>query len=56
MVLFGCLWIVLALHRYRRVERAIDYGDFLSQRRLIEWLTISALLGAALGIIWMFPG
>ena len=56
MVLFDCLWIVLALHRYRRVERAIDNGDFLSQQRLVEWLTFIALLGAALGVIWMFAG
>jgi hypothetical protein len=48
--------MVLALHRYRRVERAIDNGDSQSQRRLIEWLTLIALLGAAPGIIWMFPG
>jgi len=54
MVLFGCLWMMLALHRYRRVERAIDNGDFQSQRRLVEWLTLIALIGAALGIIWMF--
>lgn len=56
MVLFGCLWMVLALHRYRRVERAIDNGDFQPQRRLIEGLTFIALFGAALGIIWMFRG
>ena len=56
MVLFGCLWMALALHRYRQVEQAIDNGDFQSQRRLIEWLTLIALLGAALGIIWMFLG
>ena len=49
-------WMVLALHRYRQVEQAIDNGDFQSQRRLIEWLTLIALLGAAVGIIWMFLG
>ena len=54
MVLFGFLVMVVALHRYLRVERAIDSFDYQPQRRLIEGLTLTAVLGGALSIIWMF--
>ena len=54
MVLFGFGLMVLALHRFLRVERAIDRDDFRSQRRFIEGITLTTLFGGALSIIWIF--
>lgn len=54
MVLFGFTLLVLALHRYLRVERAIDGLDYRPQRRLIAGITLCALFGGALGVIWLF--
>lgn len=54
MVLFGFALMVFALHRYLRVERAIDRDIFRSQRRFIEGITLMTLFGGALSIIWLF--
>jgi inner membrane protein YidH len=54
MVLFGFLLMVLSLHRYLRVDRAIDRLDCQPERRLVKGLTLTSLLAGALGIIWMF--
>lgn len=54
MVLYGFLLMVLALHRYLRVDRAIDRLDYKPQRFLVEGLTLSSLFVGALSIIWMF--
>lgn len=54
MVLFGFTLLVLALHRYLRVERAIDRLDYRPQRRLIAGITLSALFAGTLAVIWLF--
>ena len=54
MVLYGFLLMVLALHRYLRVDRAIDRLDYRPQRFLVEGLTLSSLFVGALCIIWIF--
>ena len=54
MVLYGFLLMVLALHRYMRVDRAIDRLDYKPQRFLVEGLTLSSLFVGALCIIWIF--
>ena len=54
MVLFGFLLLILSLHRYLRVDRAIDRLDYHPERRLVEGLTLTSLLAGALGIIWIF--
>ena len=54
MVLYGFLVMVLALHRYLRVDRAIDRLDYRPQRFLVEGLTLSSLFVGALCIIWIF--
>jgi putative membrane protein len=54
MVLYGFLLMVLALHRYLRVDRAIDRLDYKPQRFLVEGLTLTSLFVGALSIIWIF--
>ncbi|HEX4467899.1 MAG TPA: DUF202 domain-containing protein [Gemmatimonadaceae bacterium] len=54
MVLYGFLLVVLALHRYLRVDRAIDRLDYKPQRFLVEGLTLTSLFVGALSVIWMF--
>ncbi len=54
MVLYGFLLVVLALHRYLRVDRAIDRLDYKPQRFLVEGLTLTSLFAGALSVIWMF--
>lgn len=54
MVLYGFLLMVLSLHRYLRVDRAIDRLDYKPERFLVEGLTLSSLFVGALSIIWMF--
>ncbi|HEY2379268.1 MAG TPA: DUF202 domain-containing protein [Gemmatimonadaceae bacterium] len=54
MVLFGFLLMVLSLHRYLRVDRAIDRLDYKPERFFVEGLTLSALFIGALSIIWLF--
>ena len=54
MVLFGFFIMVLALFRYRRVERDIDAEHFRPNRTMVELMTLSALVGGALGLLWMF--
>jgi uncharacterized membrane protein YidH (DUF202 family) len=54
MVLYGFLLVVLAIHRYLRVDRAIDRLEYKPQGFLVEGLTLTALFAGALSIIWMF--
>ena len=54
MVVYGFGLLVLALHRYLRVERAIDRFDYRSQRRFVEGLTLGTVFAAGLSVIWLF--
>ena len=54
MVIYALVLMLLALHRYRAVERAIDRDTFHSDRGLVTLLTVSVVLAAAGGILWMF--
>ena len=54
MVLYGFGLMVLALHRYLRVERAIDRFDYRPQRRFVEGLTLATVFAAGLSVIWLF--
>jgi putative membrane protein len=54
MVLYGFGLMVLALHRYLRVEREIDQFDYQPQRRFVKGLTLGTLFAAGLSMIWLF--
>ena len=54
MVLFALLLMLVALHRFRTVERAIDRGGYEPGGRLVTALTLSVVLAGAFGIVWMF--
>jgi putative membrane protein len=54
MVVFALLLMLIALHRYRAVDEAIDRGTYHPDRPIVELLTVSVIIGAAAGILWMF--
>lgn len=54
MVVFGFGLMVLALFRFRRVEREIDANQFVSNRAMVELITLVALIGGALSLLWLF--
>ena len=54
MVIYALLLMLVALHRYRAVERAIDQGAYRSDSAIIMLLTISVVVASAGGILWMF--
>jgi putative membrane protein len=54
MVIYALVLMLLALHRYRAVEQAIDSGRYHSDRWLVMVLTLSVAAAAAAGILWMF--
>ena len=54
MVIYALLLMLVALHRYRSVERSIERGEYESGSRLVTVLTLSVIVGGAVGIIWMF--
>lgn len=56
MVVYGLLVMVLALRRYHTVDRAIERLDYRSDHLTVEVLTVTALVGAAAAILWMFTG
>lgn len=56
MVIYALVLMLLALHRYRAVDQAIDTGGYHPDRSIVELLTVSVVIGAAAGILWMFRG
>jgi putative membrane protein len=56
MVVYGLALMLVALHRYRSVDQAIDADRYHSDRPVVELLTVSVVVGAAAGILWMFRG
>jgi putative membrane protein len=54
MVVYALVLMLFALHRYRAVEDAIDTGGYHPDRPIVELLTVSVVIGAAAGILWMF--
>jgi putative membrane protein len=56
MVVYALVLMLLALHRYRAVDEAIDRGVYHPDRPIVELLTVSVVIGAAAGILWMFRG
>lgn len=54
MVLFGFAFMALALYRYHTVEEEIKRDDYRPNRKMVELLTVAALIGAAVSIIWLF--
>jgi putative membrane protein len=56
MVVYALVLMLLALHRYRSVDEAIDSGVYHPDRPIVELLTVSVVIGAAAGILWMFRG
>jgi putative membrane protein len=56
MVVYALVLMLLALHRYRAVDEAIDSGGYHPDRSIVELLTVSVVIGAAAGILWMFRG
>jgi uncharacterized membrane protein YidH (DUF202 family) len=54
MVIYALVLMLVALHRYRAVERAIDQGAYRSDSAIIMLLTISVVVASAGGILWMF--
>lgn len=56
MVMYGLLVMALALRRYHAADQAIDRHDYRPDRLMVEVLTVTALVGGAAGILWMFVG
>ena len=54
MVVYALVLMLLALHRYKAVEQAIERGTYHSDRRLVMLLTVSVVVAGAAGILWMF--
>jgi putative membrane protein len=54
MVAYGFLVMALALRRYHAVDRAIERLDYKPDRLMVDLLTLTALVGSAAGILWMF--
>jgi putative membrane protein len=55
MVIYALVLMLLALHRYRAVDRAIEHGTDHSDHGLVMLVTLSVILAGAGGILWMFP-
>jgi inner membrane protein YidH len=54
MVLFGFAVMSLALYRYHTVEKEIDRDDYRPNRKMVELITLAALVGGAVSIVWLF--
>jgi hypothetical protein len=54
MVVYALALMLVALHRYLAMDAAIDNGTEHRDRPLVVTLTLSVLVGGALGILWMF--
>ncbi|HEY7236965.1 MAG TPA: DUF202 domain-containing protein [Gemmatimonadaceae bacterium] len=54
MVIYGFAVMAFAMHRYLKVDRAIERLDYQPTRALVETFTLSALFLGALSLIWMF--
>ena len=55
MVIYALVLMLVALHRYRAVERAIVHGTDHSDHALVMLVTFSVILAGVGGILWMFP-
>jgi putative membrane protein len=54
MVIYALALMLLALHRYKTVNRSIARGIYQSDTGLVTLLTLSVVVAAAGGILWMF--
>ena len=54
MVIYGFAVMAFAMHRYLKVDRAIERLDYKPTRALVKAFTLSALFLGALSLIWMF--
>jgi putative membrane protein len=55
MVIFGLGLMLVGLHRYVAMDDAIEKGIEHRDRPLVVTLTLSAIAGGIVGILWMFP-
>jgi putative membrane protein len=54
MVIYALVLMLLALHRFKAVDRAIARGTYHSDNTIIMLVTISVVVASAGGILWMF--
>ena len=54
MVVYGLVMMLLALHRYRAVDDAIDHHSYHPDRVIVELLTITVIIAGAAAVLWMY--
>ena len=54
MVVYGLVMMLLALHRFRAVDDAIDHHSYHPDRMIVELLTITVIIAGAAAILWMY--
>ena len=54
MVVYGLILLGAALYRYHRIEQAIDGFEHRPNRVMVTAVTVVALVGGALSMLWMF--
>lgn len=54
MVVYGLVMMLLAVHRYRAVDDAIDHHSYHPDRMIVELLSITVIIAGAAAVLWMY--